>query len=568
MKMPRPMIAIAAALLASVPAAALAAPNWQSFVDETLESFFRIEPSNAVNLGRHEFDGKLPDWSDAGLKAEIAFFKDVQAKAKTFDDRSLTPEQRLERDYLIVMMSGLQFWMEDADQPHTNPAYYLNWISPSIYATRPYAPPAERMKAMTIWADNVPAAIANIRRNLKTPMPVSFVDYGVSAYGGFAEYLSGPDARAPFAEVKDAAAKAKFEASLTKAAAAFKGLSDWIESQRATANKTGFVLGADRFARMLKATELVDTPLDELERIGRADLARNQAALKDACAQYAPRQTIEACMAKVNADKPQGGPVEGARAQLAGLKQFIIDRKLVTVPGTEEALVDEAPAYNRQNFAYIEIPGPYEKGLPSTYYIAPPDPSWSKEVQDGFVPGKADLLFTSVHEVWPGHFLQFLHANRVKSKVGRVFVGYAYAEGWGHYTEEMMWEAGLDAGSPETHIGQLSNALLRNCRYLSAIGLHARGMTQEQSYDMFRTQCYQDEGNARQQAARGTYDPAYLNYTLGKLMIRKLREDWTASRGGQKAWRDFHDACLSFGGPPIPLVRQSMLGEEKPKSAF
>ena len=184
------------------------------------------------------------------------------------------------------------------------------------------------------------------------------------------------------------------------------------------------------------------------------------------------------------------------------------------------------------------------------------------------MPGRNDLLFTSVHEVMPGHFLQFLHANRSRSMLGRLFVGYAFAEGWAHYAEEMMWEAGLGQGDAGVHVGQISNALLRDCRYLSAIGLHARGMTQEQSLTMFREQCYQDEGNARQQAARGTYDPAYLNYTLGKLMIRRLRADWTASRGGTKAWKAFHDQFLSYGGPAIPLVRQRMMGEPTAKAVF
>jgi uncharacterized protein (DUF885 family) len=149
-----------------------------------------------------------------------------------------------------------------------------------------------------------------------------------------------------------------------------------------------------------------------------------------------------------------------------------------------------------------------------------------------------------------------------------LFVGYAFAEGWAHYSEEMMWEAGLGNGDPEVHVGQLSNALLRDCRFLSAIGMHTGGMTQAQSKQMFIDQCFQDDGTAEQQAARGTYDPAYLNYTLGKLMIRKLRTDWTASRGGRQAWKQFHDAFLSYGGPPVPLVRQSMMAEKAPRAVF
>ncbi|HZV57544.1 MAG TPA: DUF885 domain-containing protein, partial [Sphingobium sp.] len=326
----------------------------------------------------------------------------------------------------------------------------------------------------------------------------------------------------------------------------------------------GFALGAERFARMLAATEGVTTPLAELEAIGEADLKRNQAALKTACAAYAPGQTIPACMAKLNADKAPDGPVAEARRQIPGLRDFVLAKDLVSIPGTEEALVEESPPYNRQNSAYIDPPGPYEKGIPSIYYISPPDPAWPQAVQDAFVPGRKDLLFTTVHEVMPGHFLQFLHANRSPSLFGRVFVGYAYAEGWAHYAEELMWEAGYGDGDPGTHVGQLSNALLRDCRFLSAIRMHSSRMTQAQSEQMFREQCYQDEGNSKQQAARGTYDPAYLNYTLGKLMIRKLRDDWTASRGGRAAWKAFHDQFLSYGGPPIPLVRQQMMGEAGP----
>jgi uncharacterized protein (DUF885 family) len=287
---------------------------------------------------------------------------------------------------------------------------------------------------------------------------------------------------------------------------------------------------------------------------------RNSAALRDACARYAPGQSIQECVDRMNAHKAAGTPVQAATRQLDSLEAFVRAKSLVSVPGSERALVRESPPYQRFNPAYIDIPGPYEKNLPSIYYISPPDPTWSRAEQNAYVPGAADLLFTSVHEVWPGHFLNFLHSNRSQSKFGQVFVGYAFAEGWAHYAEEMMWDAGLGNGDPETHIGQLMNALLRNARYLSAIGLHTKGMTVAESERLFREQAYQDAGSARQQAARGTYDPAYLNYTLGKLMILKLRDEWTRTRGGRKAWHDFHDAFLSYGGPPIPLVWRAMIG--------
>jgi uncharacterized protein (DUF885 family) len=556
---------LAASCLTTASSAQPARPSWDGFAKGFIEEVFRDDPAFGAFQGRHEYDGRLPDWSEAGLQKQIGHLRAAIDAAGKFDPAALSKEQRFERDYLVAVAKGRLFWLAEADQPHSNPAYYFGGeigggLDPSVYVVRPYADPAVRMKAFIAYARNVPAAAAQIRANLKMPLPLSFIDYGKAGFQGFADYYTS-DAKAAFASVKDPALQAEYDQAAGAAAKAMHDLATWLDSNRATATQD-FALGPKRFADMIAATEMVDTPIDELERIGEADLKRNRDALTAACAQFAPGKSVPDCMAKMNASKPEGGPVAEARRQLPMLKAFVQKADLASIPGTEQAKVEEAPPYNRQNAAYIDIPGPYEKGLPSVYYIAPPDPAWTKAVQDAFIPGKQDLLFTSVHEVWPGHFLNFLHSNRSQFLFGKVFVGYAYAEGWAHYGEEMMWDAGLGAGDPEVHIGQLSNALLRDCRFLSAIGLHARGMTQEQSRLMFIEQCYQDEGNAQQQAARGTYDPAYLNYTMGKLMIRKLREDWTAGKGGRKAWKAFHDAFLSYGGPPIPLVRREMLGGE------
>ena len=547
------------------PPAAAAAPSaeWDAFRDAFIESYFELNPSFAIDQGRHEFDGQIGDWSDESFARQIAFLRVAIDDAAAFDAAQLSDAQAFERDYLAHVARHELFWLEDADQPRKNLTWYFdNGLDPNVYIARPYADAATRMRAFIEYLRAVPAAAAQIRANLEVPMPLSFVEYGVAGFNGFADYYRA-DATAAFADVDDAALQAELAAAVETAAAAMTETAAWLEGQRATATQE-FALGADRFARMLEATEAVTVPLDELEAIGRADLERNRQALVAACAQFAPGAALGDCMARMDAAKSPLGPVAEARTQLPALRQFLVDTDLVSIPGTEEALVEEAPPYNRQNSAYIDIPGPYETGMPSVYYIAPPDPSWTAQEQAAYIPGTKNLLFTSVHEVWPGHFLNFLHANRAQSLFGRMFVGYAYAEGWAHYAEELVVEAGLDGGNAETRIGQLSNALLRNCRYLSAIGLHARGMTQEQSREMFRNECFQDEGTARQQSARGTYDPAYLNYTLGKLMIRKLRDDWTASHGGRAAWKDFHDTFLRYGGPPIPLVRRAMLGNDTP----
>jgi len=540
------------------PAPAVASTALASAVDSFLDGYFEHNPVFAANAGKHEFDGKLPDYSPAGLQASASWLHAQRKTFAGFTNDQLDAQDRFHRDYVQAVIDGQLFWLEDSGAPYKNPAFYTGDLSPSMYLTRPYAPLAQRMAAFVSYEEALPRALAQIKANLKLPLPASYIDVGVNSFAGYASFFK-TDVPGIFAEVKDDALQARFKASNAAAIKAAQDLADWLKAQKPHATQD-YALGAEKFSKMLHATELVDLPLAQLKAIGESDLARNLAALKSACDQFAPGKSLAACVARESADKPAGGAVEGARAQLASLRQFIVDKDLVSIPGTEQATAEEAPPFNRWNFAYIEIPGPYEKNLPSVYYIAPPDPTWSKADQAAYVPGKAALLFVSAHEVWPGHFLQFLHANRAHWKFGQLFVGYAFAEGWAHYAEEMMFDAGLDGATPEVHIGQLTNALLRDVRYLSAIGLHTGGMSIAQSEQMFRDKAFQDPGNARQQAARGTYDPAYLNYTMGKLMIMQLRQDWIAAHPGPNALKAFHDQFLSYGGPPIPLVRQQMLG--------
>jgi hypothetical protein len=540
--------------------------QWDTFVDTYLSDYFTAHPDVAVYAGRHEYDGKLPDWSDAGIKKEIARLHSRRDQASQFTDASLDERQRFERDYLIAQADRDLFWMEKAEWPYRNPYYYADSIDPDVYVSREYAAPDVRLRAFTAYAKAVPNALTQIRANLRLPLPRTFIKIGRTTIGGLADFYT-KDVPAVFVSVKDEALQSDFRTANEAAIKAVKDFDGWLASQEASATDD-FALGADKFSEMLKATERVDVPLDKLEQIGRADMDRNLSALREACNQYAPGQTIQDCVAKASAHKPEGNVVDAARQQLDQLKNFLNEKMVVTIPGPEVAKVAEAPPYKRWNFAYINIPGPYETGLPSVYYVSPPDPSWPPAQRAAYVPGMGSLLFTSVHEVWPGHFLQFLHAKRSPSKFGQVFVDYAFSEGWAHYTEEMMYDAGLGANDPEMHIGQLLEALLRNVRFISAIGMHTKGMSVADSERMFLEEGFQDAGNAQQQAVRGTFDPAYLNYTMGKLMIRKLREDWTASRGGRSAWKDFHDQFLKYGGPPIPLVRKAMLGNSDGGSLF
>jgi hypothetical protein len=537
----------------------LSARDWDKFVSGFVETYFGANPLFAVYQGRHEFDGRFPDWSDAGLQRWAGRLQQLRDSAAAFSIDSADATRDLERDYLTAVIDRDLFWLERADWPHRSPSWYADQIDPNVYLARAYAPLPDRMRAYTRWARELPGALTQMRANLHTPMPRAYADIGRGRIGGMVGYLQ-QDVPMAFDSVTDSVIRRDFSSANAAAIGALKEMDAWLatEQKRGTA---AYALGPELFRDMLKSTEMVELPLDSLEAKGRADLERNLAALEAACRKFAPRASTRQCMQRMNSHKPAGGAVAAARAQLDTLEAFVRSKDLVSVPGRERALVREAPPYQRFNFAYIDIPGPYERNIPSIYYIAPPDPTWTAAEQAGYLPGAADLLFTSVHEVWPGHFLNFLHSNRASSKFGQVFVGYAFAEGWAHYTEEMMLDAGLGNGSPEVQIGQLSNALLRNVRYLSAIGLHTKGMTVEESERMFREQGFQDPGNARQQAARGTYDPAYLNYTMGTLMIMKLREDWTRQHGAGNALKQFHDRFLSYGGPPIPLVRRAMLGK-------
>ena len=546
------------------------AETWEKFVTRQIEAHIDAHPQWAVFQGRHEYDGQLPDWSRAAIEKEIARLHQERDEAMAFSDEKMSAEQMYQREYLVSRVDQDLFWMEKAHWPFRNPEFYFGWmgdsLDPSPYIALDYAPLEQRMRAFTLHLKNVPQAIAQIRDNLAMPMPRTWLQLGIDGFGGYADYFRD-EVPAVWAAVEDEKLQQEFAIANAGAIEAMQGITDWLKSNMSNATED-FALGPDMFREMLWDTERVDTSLEELEAIGRADMARNLQNLNDACAEFAPGLSLQDCFAKMSSNKPGEDSVESAREQLQETRKFIVQEDLVSIPGTEEAKVDESPPYARSNSAYINIPGAWEKNQPSVYYISPPNPAWPEDVQADYIAGEADLLFTSVHEVWPGHFLNFLHANRAPFFYGRVFVGYAFAEGWAHYTEEMMIEAGFRDGDPETRIGQISNALLRDARFLSTIGLHTKGWSVEDSKRFFIEEGFQSEGTAIQQAARGTYDPAYLNYTMGKLMIKRLRDDWTATRGGRTAWREFHDTFLSYGGPPIPLVRQQMMGEKRPEALF
>lgn len=554
---------------AAMAPASNAAVLWAAQRDRFIEEYFRAQPTSAVAAGRHEFDGKMDDLSAEGLAREVSRLHAVRDALSAVDPLSLPSAERFERDYALRAVDEDLFWREKARAPFRNPAWYIGEIDPEVYVGHNYAPLDVRLKAFIAYAAQLPKIASEIRANLPGPLPKSFVELAVAGFGGYADFFRD-DVKLIFKDVKDADLQRQLADVDVAAVQAMKSLQDYFVSQRRTAN-TDFALGKELFAAMLADAERVNIPIEQIEAAGRADLERNTAALKSECERYFPKSSLKACVAREESHKPAGGSVVAARQDLKSLREFIVSHQVVSIPNADEASIADAPPYNRANGAYMVPPGPYEHGVNTMIYISPPDPKWTAAEQAAYIDSRGELMNTIVHEVWPGHFLQYLHSNSNPSKLEALFVSTVFAEGWAHYGEELMTEMGFADGDPELHIAQIKDALERDVRLLSSIGMHTRGMTQAESERMFLETAFEDKATARQQAARGTYDPHYLAYTLGKLMIRKLRADWVTQRlAGKTAtpteehqlWREFHDKFLSYGGPAIPRLREELLGAE------
>ena len=547
--------------------------SWPTLRDRFVHEYYTSHPSFAAFQGLHQYDGRLPDWSRAGIDREITRLHGWQQQLLALDvdathraTETMLPAE-FERQYLLAKVAHDLFWLEEAQWPQRNPDFYFNWLLGDLdfdmYVSRPYAPLSVRLQAWLRYAESLPLALQQIQANLhSSPLPPAVAEYGADRFNGMADFFEHSIASI-FAGAITPPISAQFSQINAAAVLALRSLAASLQttsSSAQTANNTlSFALGTPLFQRMLLATEGIDLSVAELKTLGQAELQRHQQALHAACARFAANASLAECMQRNADNKPAEGAVSAARQQLIELKQFLQQHDLVTIPGQDVALVADAPAYAVGWGAYIQSPGPYDKELPSVYYIAPPDPAWTPQEQHDYLIGRDDLLFTSVHEVWPGHFLHGLHSNRAASEPQRVFASYAFTEGWAHYSEEMIWEAGCGEGDASVQIGMLSNALLRDARLLTAIGLHTEAMTRLQAERLFTEQAYQNVALAREEALRAIYDPGVINYALGRILIRQLRSQWCQQTPAPCAWKSFHDQLLALGAPPLPLARQILL---------
>ncbi|KIG12624.1 hypothetical protein DB30_01189 [Enhygromyxa salina] len=542
---------------------------------QLLDDYFDAYPLRAVTLGLHKYDGRIRDASADGLAAEISRLKIGLELLRSFEPATLSARAQVEQAALISTFDGELFELEVRRSPWRNPMFYMADVELTPYISRNYAPLAERAAALGEAAQAGVTHLEQAQRNLEDYLPRPFVETTLLQVRGTISFVEVDVPLALRGLTRDD--QAKLDEALAALATALRGYEAFLIERQASATDE-FALGADQLLEMLARSQGIELDLPTLTRMATADLERNLALVEAAAKQINPRKSVAQVMASVTADKPAPDQVLAEATQQANTaRQFLIDHDLVTIPGSNadpdtdldtvtQAIVEvvETPPFMRWNSAFLDAAGPFEQTpLPSFYYISPPDPAWPADQQRAYIPGRTDLLFITVHEVWPGHFLHSLHVAHNDSHILQSLWNFTTGEGWAHYCEQMMWEQGL-SDDPRVQLGQLQNALLRDVRFVAALGLHTKTMSVDEATELFVTKAFQDPVNARQQAVRGTFDPMYLGYTLGKLMILDLREAWLAKQraaGADDSLRRFHDELLSHAAAPLPAIRNSMLGE-------
>ena len=542
--------------------------SFQKLADEFLDGYFRARPLSGVSLGLHEFDGLAPDCSPVALDAERKRLHDYDARLAAFAERkSLSPAADLDYRMLRLAVQNELFQFEEWREFEKNPMTYAEAFDFNVYLKRDFAPLAERLRSIVKLANAVPAFLATARTNLADPLPKPKVTLAIDIAKGAADFLE-KDLVTAVRDVKDEKLLAEFREVNGKAVAAFKEYAEWLEKEKLPRADDHFALGEERYRRFLAARDAITLAPDKILEIGLAELQREQAAFVAAAEFVAPGKTPLEAMRELQRDHPTADSlVPDTKKNLEAIRQFLIDKKIITLPNEVRATVAETPAYRRAgSFASMDTPGPFEKrGAEAYYYVTPVEKEWSDKEKDEWLGAfnryTADVV--SIHEAYPGHYIQFSHLNASSvSRVQKIFGSYAYVEGWAHYCEQMLIDEGYgDAGldGAKYRLAQSDEALLRICRLCVSIKMHCHGMSVDEATQFFRDHCYYEEKPARQEALRGTFDPGYLFYTLGKLQLLKLRRDFEKQEGADYSLQKFHDAVCDHGQMPVRFLREVLL---------
>jgi uncharacterized protein (DUF885 family) len=521
---------------------------------EVIDHLFRLQPGYAVGLGLHEYDGRVPDLRRSATDAWSAEADRLLERLAALDERSLGTSRAPDRLLLRLLLESPLFDLRDAVELERNPMAYVGGVSLTPYMAREYAPVPERVEAIVRTLEAVPTLLDEGRRRLVEPLPKPFVELALAIGGGLPAH---------FGEAESFAARAGLGARVAEARKvaepAVARFLDWLRHEALGRAVPDFALGPKRYQKLLYVREGIETPYEEIRRAGLADLARNQSRLH-AIAEEEHR-TVGELFGRLNADHPAADQVlEAARRYVDETKQFVVDHRLVSIPEPATCRVEETPVWGRAlSTASMNPPGPFDTASSEgIYYVTPVDPKWSPTQQEEWLRSfnRSMLRNITVHEVYPGHYLQFLHFRAgTGSLVRRVYLSPSFVEGWAHYTEQLAIETGLGTGSHDAEIAQIHDALLRDCRLLASIGLHTGGMTLEEATGLFQREAHFERLPAEREAIRGTFNPEYFCYTLGKLAILAARERLLRTRfhGDLRA---FHDAVLGYGSPPIGMLER------------
>jgi uncharacterized protein (DUF885 family) len=563
-----------------------AAPNdWkqrlEKVTDEYLDQvYFHYSPSNATVTGYHEYDGLLDNYSRKSIDAEIAALKTFEQRVEAIHPNESAADfvPRSDREILLGQIRSQLLTLETIRPWEKNPDGYSSVCASGAFVLmeRKFASPDERLRSLISREKQMPVLLADARKNLKNP-PRIFTEIAIEQLPDIISFFE-KDVPSAFADAQDASLKAEFAQTNAEVIAELKSYLDWVTTDLLLRSNGDYRIGTDAFQKKLAYDEMVDTPLDKLLEIGWADLRKNQAHFNEVAMELEPDKDASAVLEELGANHPAPDHLLDAfRATFDGLVSFIRTNHIVTVPSDVQPIVEETPPFMRATtFASMDTPGPFEKHATEAYFnVTLPDPSMTPRQVEGYMHSFniGTVISTAVHEAYPGHYVQFLWLPQAPSKVRKILSANTDVEGWAHYCEQMMLDEGY--GQPGVgakdereakflRLGQLQDALLRNARFIVGIEMHTGKMSFDEAVAFFQKEGYQPKETAVVETKRGTNDPTYLYYTLGKLEIMKLREDMKKKQGAAFSLEKFHDEFLRQGFPPVKIVREAMLGDQSP----
>lgn len=539
---------------------------WNKLVDEFFDGYFDLNPSQGTASGFHQYDLKLEDYSKAGVDKEVAWDNQWLERLAKFDSNSLSLEEKQDFELVQNQLKSDLLTLQEIRPWEKNPDRYSSGITSSAFVimARKFAPPEDRLRSLIAREKQMPEVFAAARHNLKNP-PHIYTEVAIQQVPGIVGFFQ-KDVPEAFTDVKDKQLLLQFRESNDAVIAALQKYEDFLKHDLLPQSNGDFRIDAENYAKKLQYDEMVDVPLDRLLEIGYADLHRNQEEFKRVAKQVDPSKTPQQILDDLQKDYPPPDKLLSTfQNMLGGIRQYIVDHHIVTIPSPVMPIVEETPPFMRAlTFASMDTPGPYEKVAKEAFFnVTLPEPNWPKTKVASFMGqfNRYTMQSVAIHEVFPGHYVQFLWVPKAPSKVRKLLGCGSNAEGWAHYSEQMMLDEGYGNNDPKLRLGQIDDALLRDARYIVGISMHSGKMTFDQAIDFFQKEGYQTKAVAETETKRGTSDPTYLVYTLGKLEIMKLRDDYKKKMGDKFSLEEFHNEFLKQGFPPIKLIRETMLGE-------